>query len=173
MRRLRRPRAAQYRTLMRILAAALFVALAACGQPSEAPVQEAPAAVLHVENAWAAPTPGGVDVSAGYLTLVNDTAAEDALLGASSPRAERVEVHEMTMDGGVMQMRAVARLAIAPGQSIELAPNGRHLMFYGVTQPFAAGETIAVRLTFERAGEIDVSLPVRRPGASTADHNGQ
>jgi copper(I)-binding protein len=75
------------------------------------------------------------------------------------------------MDGGVMQMRAVARLAIPPGQSIELAPNGRHLMFYGVRQPFAAGETILVRLTFEHAGEIDVSLPVRRPGASPADHN--
>jgi hypothetical protein len=155
---------------MRILAAAFFVALTACGQPSETPVaQEAPASVVHVEGAWAAPTPGGVDVSAGYLTLVNDTVAEDALLSASSPRADRVEVHEMTMDGGVMQMRAVARLVIPAGQSVELAPSGRHLMFYGVTQPFAVGETILVRLTFEHAGAIDVSLPVRRPGASTTD----
>jgi copper(I)-binding protein len=108
---------------------------------------------------------------AGYLTLVNDSANADHLLSASSPRAERVEVHEMTMEGGVMQMRAVERLAIGPGQSIELAPNGRHLMFYGVTQPFAAGETILVRLTFEHAGAIDVSLPVRRLGASAAAHN--
>ena len=174
MRRLRPMRAAKYRTRMRILAAAFFVILTACGQPSEAPParQDAPAAVVHVENAWAAPTPGGVDVSAGYMTLVNDTAAEDALLSASSPRAERVEVHEMTMEGGVMQMRAVARLAIPAGQSIELAPNGRHLMFYGVTQPFAVDETIPVRLTFERAGDVDVSLPVQRPGASNAEHGG-
>ncbi|HYD71578.1 MAG TPA: copper chaperone PCu(A)C [Candidatus Binatia bacterium] len=159
---------------MRILIAALLVALTACGQPSETPrgAEEAPAAALRAENAWAAPTPGGVDVSAGYLTLVNDAAAEDVLLSASSARAERVEVHEMTMEGGVMQMRAVARLAIPAGQSVELAPSGRHLMFYGVTQPFAVGETIPVRLTFERAGDIDVSLPVRRPGASTAEHNG-
>jgi copper(I)-binding protein len=158
---------------MRRLAAALFVALTGCGQSSETPTaaQEAPAAVLHVENGWAAPTPGGVDVSAGYLTLVNDSANADHLLSASSPRAERVEVHEMTMEGGVMQMRAVERLAIGPGQSIELAPNGRHLMFYGVTQPFAAGETILVRLTFEHAGAIDVSLPVRRLGASAAAHD--
>ncbi|HET9230117.1 MAG TPA: copper chaperone PCu(A)C [Vitreimonas sp.] len=159
---------------MRRLAAALFVALAGCGQAPETPsaAQEAPAGRLHVENAWAAPTPGGVDVSAGYLTLVNGAPTEDILLGVSSPRADRVEVHEMTMEGGVMQMRAVERLAIAPGQSIELAPNGRHLMFYGVTQPFAADETIPVRLTFEHAGAIDVSLPVRRPGASTAEHGG-
>jgi periplasmic copper chaperone A len=168
MRRLRLSRAAQYRTPMRILIAALFVALTACGQPSEAPP-----AVLHIENAWAAPTPGGVDVSAGYLSLVNDTETEDALLSASSPRAERVEVHEMTMEGGVMQMRAVARLEIPAGETVELAPNGRHLMFYGVTQPFAEGETIPVRLTFEHAGDIDVSLPVRRPGASHTSHGGQ
>ena len=174
MRRLRRARAGKYRTRMRFLAAALFVVLTACGQPSEAPTaaKEAPAAVLHVEDAWAAPTPGGVDVSAGYLTLVNDTAAEDALLSVSSPRAERVEVHEMTMEDGVMQMRAAARLAIPSNGSVELAPNGRHLMFYGVTQPFAVGETIPVRLRFEHAGEVDVSLPVRRPGAASAEHGG-
>jgi copper(I)-binding protein len=155
---------------MKYLAAALVLALAACGETSE----QAPAAnpVLHVENAWAAPTPGGVDVSAGYLTLVNDTTAEDALVSASSPRAERVEVHEMTMEGGVMQMRAAPRLPIPAGGSVELAPSGRHLMFYGVAQPFAEGETIPVRLTFERAGAIDVSLPVRRPGASQAAHGG-
>ena len=157
---------------MRFLAAALMIALAACGQTSERAAQQAPVAALRVDNAWAAPTPGGVDVSAGYLMLVNATAAEDVLVGVSSPRAARVEVHEMTMQDGVMQMRAVERLAVPAGGSIELAPSGRHLMFYGVAQPFAEGEAIPVRLTFERAGEMDVSLPVRRPGASHAGHGG-
>jgi copper(I)-binding protein len=78
----------------------------------------------------------------------------------------------MTMQDGVMQMRAVERLAVPAGGSIELAPSGRHLMFYGVAQPFAEGEAIPVRLTFEHAGAMDVSLPVRRPGASHADHGG-
>lgn len=158
---------------MKLLAVALLIALAACGDAREQPpaAREAPA-TLRVEEAWATPTPGGVDVSAGYLTLVNDTAAEDVLVSASSPRAGRVEIHEMAMEGGVMQMRAVDRLAIPAGGSIELAPSGRHLMFYGVTQPFAEGETIPVTLTFEHAGAIDVSLPVQRPGAThgSAEH---
>lgn len=158
---------------MRTLIAALAVALAACGQASQAPADaQTPAAAVRIEDPWAAPTPGGVDVSAGYLTVVNAGAADDALLSASSPRAARVEVHEMTMQDGVMQMRAVTRLAIPAGQSVELAPHGRHLMFYGVTQPFSAGETIPVRLVFERAGAMDVSLPVRRPGASHTGHSG-
>ena len=155
---------------MRYLAAALLIALAACGQSSTPQAEPEDRAELYVEGAWAAPTPGGVDVAAGYLTLVNGTANDDALVGASSPRAASVAVHEMTMDGGVMQMRPAPRLALGAGQSIELAPNGRHLMFFGVTEPFAVGETIPVQLTFEHAGEIDVSLPVRRPGASSAEH---
>jgi len=148
---------------MRSLAAIVF-ALAACGQV-EAPVSEH-AEALRVENAWAAPTPSGVDVSAGYLTVVNGASTADALVAVSTPRAQRVEIHEMRMDGSVMHMRAVSRLDITAGRSVSLAPGGRHLMFIGVTQPFVEGETIPVRLSFERAGEIDVSLPVRSAGAT-------
>jgi periplasmic copper chaperone A len=152
---------------MRLLALALFLALAACSQPAATAPGE-----LAIESAWAAPTPGGVDVSAGYLTIANATAEADALVSVSSPRAARVEIHEMTMQDGVMQMRAVERLEIAAGQSVSLAPGGRHLMFMGVAQPFAVGETIPVRLYFEQAGDIDVSLPVQAaaPHASREDH---
>lgn len=156
---------------MRTFAVVFLLTLAACGQAAETPAAaQQQAAQVRIENAWAAPTPGGVEVSAGYLTIVNSTGSEDALIGVSSPRAGRAEVHEMTMQDGVMQMRAMTRLPIAAGQSVTLAPGGRHLMFFDVAQPFAEGETIPVRLTFERAGAIDVSLPVRRQGASHTGH---
>jgi copper(I)-binding protein len=154
---------------MRFLAAALVFAIAACSQPAEAPPQLS-ADAIEIENARAAPTPGGVDVAAGYLTIVNSGTESDTLLAASSPRAARVEVHEMTMPDGVMQMRPVERLDIAPGQSLELRPGGRHLMFMGVTQPFVEGETIPLQLRFEHAGALDVSLPVQGPGADHAEH---
>lgn len=157
---------------MKQMLAVLVIALAACGAAPESapPAAAQPAGELRVENAWAAPTPGGVDVSAGYVTIVNGTAAEDRLLSATSPRAARVELHEMIMDEAVMRMRAVDVLVIPAGGRIELTPTGRHLMFFGVTQPFATGETIPVRLTFERAGEIDVSLPVRQQAAGHSGH---
>jgi copper(I)-binding protein len=155
---------------MKKLLAVLLIGLAACGAPAvnETPAQ-AQTATLRVEDAWAAPTPGGVEVSAGYLTIVNGAAVEDRLAAAASPRAERVELHEMTMDGGVMRMRSVETLAIPAGGTVRLSPGGLHLMFFGVTQPFTEGETIPVRLTFEQAGEMDVSLPVRR---QTGEHSG-
>lgn len=151
---------------MRAFFAALILSFAAaCGapqQPAEAPAAEQASAVrLQVRDAWASPTPGGVDVSAGYLTVANDGQTADRLISASSPRAASVEIHEMTMEGSVMRMRAVTAIDIAPGASVDLAPAGRHLMFMGVTQPFVEGEEIPVQLTFENAGVMDITLPVR------------
>jgi periplasmic copper chaperone A len=144
---------------------ALF-ALAACGAP---PSPTEPSGGVEISAAWAAPTPGGVDVSAGYLTIANSTAENDRLVAAASPRAERVEIHEMAMDGAVMRMRRAEALDIPAGEQVALAPGGLHLMFFGVTQPFAEGEEIPVTLTFERAGAVDVTLPVQRgPDAAPA-----
>lgn len=155
----------------------LLIAVAtACGAPtSQSSAHEMHAeAALTVHDAWAAPTPSGVDVAAGYLTISNGTAAQDRLVSATSPRAERVEVHEMTMNGAVMQMRPVARLDVPAGGDVQLGPGGMHLMFYGVSEPFVAGQTIPLHLVFERAGAIDVELPVQRtaPHSHGANHGG-
>lgn len=145
------------------IAATIALVAAACGAPSQQ--QQAAAQQpgrLTIEAAWAAPTPAGVDVSAGYLSIANHSAANDRLLSATSPRAERVEIHEMTMDGGVMRMRPLNGLAAPAGETVALGPGGTHLMFYGVTRPFTEGETIPVQLTFETAGVIDANLRVSR-----------
>lgn len=148
---------------MKTVAAAICLFVAACGAPH---TQTVP---LEVHDARAAPTPGGVDVSAGYLTIANRADADDSLVAVTSPRASRVEIHEMTMDAGVMRMRQTPELIVPAHGEIELAPGGRHLMFYGVSQPFVAGETIPVRLTFESAGDVEVAMPVRR-SAETHRH---
>ncbi|MEZ5996353.1 MAG: copper chaperone PCu(A)C [Hyphomonadaceae bacterium] len=149
-----------------VFAAALF--LAACGAPAHNEAAHEDGA-LRIEDARAAPSPEGVDVAAGYLTIVNGTSEDDRLLGATSPRAARVELHEMTMDGAVMQMRAIEAIPAPAGQEVSLAPGGAHLMFFGVSTPFAEGEEIPVQLQFENAGEINLSLPVRRVAPQNRD----
>lgn len=153
--------------MKKIVAVACF-ALAACGAPQTTPTPDAPASeaaqpagAVDVRDGWASPTPGGVSVSAGYLTIANGTAAEDRLISASSPRAARVEIHTMDMEGGVMRMRQLDALAVPAGGEVSLAPHGTHLMFIGVAEPFVAGEEIAVTLTFENAGAVETRLPVR------------
>ena len=141
--------------MRKLLVLAAF-ALAACGAGGSQTQG------LHVENGWASPTPGGVDVSAGYVTIVNDSDAEDRLVSASSARATSVDLHEMSMDGAVMRMRMVSAVDIPAHGHIALAPGGTHLMFNGVSTPFVEGERIPVQLTFEHAGAVSVELPVSR-----------
>ncbi|MEZ5955870.1 MAG: copper chaperone PCu(A)C [Hyphomonadaceae bacterium] len=157
---------------MRALIPLLLILVAACGAPtasSEAHEMSAGASVAAID-AWAAPTPAGVDVAAGYMTITNSAGAADHLLSATSQRAQRVEVHEMSMDGGVMRMRQLERLEIPAHGEMQLRPGGNHLMFFGIHEPFEQGQEIPVRLVFEHAGAIDVTLPVRR--TAPADHNG-
>jgi periplasmic copper chaperone A len=155
-----------------IFAIAAACTLAACGQAAEQGVEPAaPSATagIEVRDAWAAQTPGGVDVSAGYLVISNGGDSDERLISSSSARAARVEIHEMVMEGAVMRMRPVEALVIPAHGEVALAPGGQHLMFIGVTEPFVTGETIEVHLVFETTGEVVVSLPVRQG----ATHGGQ
>lgn len=153
---------AYVRFMNKLIALAFFAFAAACTAPAPTPAQGA----LEVRGAWAAPSPGGVDVAAGYVTIVNGTGADDRLIAVSSPRAASVEVHEMSMDGDVMRMRAVeGGLPLPAGETVELAPGGLHLMFVGVTQAFTEGEGIPVTLTFASGGAIETTFPVQAGGA--------
>lgn len=127
---------------------------------------------MTVESGWAGPTPGGVDVSAGYVTITNNTGAADRLVSVSSPRAHDVQLHEMSMDSSmVMQMRQVASVDLPAGATVVLGPGGKHLMFMGVNQPFTEGEQIPVTLTFEHAGAIDTTLSVSRTEPTHDGHH--
>jgi hypothetical protein len=122
--------------------------------------QAARADGIDIDDAWARATPPGVTTAAAYLSVTAD-AGGDRLLGASSPRAARVEMHATVSDGGVMRMTPLDALPIAADTTIRFEPGGRHLMFVDIDGPFRPGEQVMVTLRFERAGEIAVSIPVR------------
>jgi len=150
------------------LAASVLVApayLTTFTSPHDAPAAPAQNVVISgpidIVNPWAAPTPSGVDVGAGYLTLVNNQSDEDYLIEARSSRAEQVSFHEMSESAGIVRMRRIERVPLAAGGSVDLKTGGYHLMFEGIEPPFVEGESIPVTLTFERRGEIEVQFPVR------------
>lgn len=106
----------------------------------------------------------------GYVTLRNTGETADRLVSVSSPAAGTVEIHEMEMEGDVMRMRALPQgIAIEPGQTVELAPGGLHLMFLDVAAPFKEGDTVPVTLTFETAGPVETTLSVGAPNAAGAE----
>jgi copper(I)-binding protein len=121
---------------------------------------------LVLDHAWARATPGGAKVGGGYLSIENKGATPDKLIGGSSSAAGKVEVHEMTMNNGVMKMRPVqGGLSISPGQSVTLAPGGYHLMMMELRGPLKKGDKVPLTLKFEKAGEVNVTLEVEGIGA--------
>ncbi|WP_224705546.1 copper chaperone PCu(A)C [Devosia aquimaris] len=108
-------------------------------------------------------------VGGGFMTIENTGSAADRLVSASSPAAADVQIHEMAMAGDVMKMRQLPDgLELPAGQSIELAPGGFHLMFMGLKQAFVEGESVPVTLVFEKAGAVDIAVPVLGAAASAA-----
>ena len=148
--------------MIRFLALALTLGLAA----APALAQETKAGDLVIVAPWARATPKGADVGAGYVEIRNAGAEPEQLTGGSADFA-KVEIHQMSMQGDVMQMREVqGGVAIPAHGAVKLAPGGYHLRFTGLKRPLAKGDTVKVTLTFAHAGAVAVDFPVRAIGAA-------
>ena len=139
---------------------------AALAPPAHA--DDVAAGSVKISAPWARATPKGAAVGVGYMTITNNGSAPDRLLGGASDVSNRFEIHEMSMDNGVMRMRPMAKgIEIKPGQSVELKPGGNHVMFVGLKKPFAQGEHVKATLAFEKAGKVDVDFTVESIGAQS------
>ena len=112
-----------------------------------------------VSDAWVRGTVAGQQVTGAFMQLKSP--ADLALVGAASPVAKVVEIHEMKMDGGMMKMGAVGRLPLPAGKTVELKPGGYHLMLMGLARPLKEGDTVPVTLTFEDKAGGKQSVEVR------------
>ena len=149
-----------------IVAAVLAVTVAL---PAQA--DDVTAGSLKISAPWTRATPKGASVGGGYLKITNTGTTPDRLVGGSSDVASRFEVHEMSMDNGVMKMRPVGGgIEIKPGQTVELKPGGYHLMFMGLKEQLKAGDTVKGTLEFAKAGRVEVAYPVRALGAGAGGH---
>lgn len=152
-------------------AAAIAIAVAATVlSPADVLAHDYRVGSISVGHPWTRATPPGPSVGGGYLTLRNEGEKADRLIGASSPVAERVEIHAMEMEDDVMRMRKLEDgLEIPAGATVELAPGGIHIMMIGLQEPIAEGDMVPLTLVFEEAGEIRVELVAERIGANAAD----
>jgi copper(I)-binding protein len=128
--------------------------------------EEVKAGDLVITQAWSRATPGGAKVGGGYLTIENKGSAPDRLIGGSADVAEKVQVHEMAVNNGVMTMRPLDNgLTIEPGKTVKLAPGGYHLMLLDLKSPLKQGDKVPVTLEFEKAGKVKLSFDVQGVGA--------
>jgi copper(I)-binding protein len=146
-------------TLM--MSALLLAAVAACGAAGSSGSPAVAGGAISVTGAWVRAAAAGA-TSAAYLTIVNGTAADDALTAVSSPVARSASLHETSVDAsGMAGMHQIDRIAVPAGGSVSLEPGGYHAMLMDLAADLEAGSTVSLTLTFSVAGPIQVQAEVR------------
>ncbi len=116
-----------------------------------------------VKDPWVRGTVASQKASGAFMHITS--VGGGRLVGASSPVAGVVEVHEMAMDGNVMKMRAVPALELPAGKAVELKPGGYHVMLMDLKQQLKPGETVPLTLTIEgkdgKRETVEVKAPVK------------
>ena len=121
-----------------------------------------------VKDAWVRGTVAQQKASGAFFQI--NSASGGKLISASSPMAGVVEIHEMSMDGSTMKMRALPNgLDLPSGKTVELKPGGYHVMLMDLKAPLKAGESVELSLVVEdkdgKKETIAVKAPVRPLGA--------
>lgn len=145
--------------LRRLLLATIVVA--ACVAQAQAQP------TLTAKDAWVRGTVAGQTATGAFMSL--QSGADSVLIGAESPIAGIVEIHESSMVNNVMRMREVPRLSLPAGKSVVLKPGGYHIMMMDLKQPLKVGEAVPIRLQVEARDKtvhsVEVTATVRALGA--------
>lgn len=129
-------------------------------------------AEMMVKDAYVRSSTPSSPTGAAFMMLMNSGTEDDTLVAASSDVAGRVELHTHIEDAnGVMKMTEIeGGIPVAAGATHMLKRGGDHVMFMGLNGPLEQGAEISVTLTFEKAGDIEIKIPVDHE--RKADHGG-
>ena len=125
---------------------------------------------LTVEDAWVM-LPPPQSVAAAFMKIENHSDEAVVLIGAASPQAGRVEIHQSTVSDGVASMEQLERVSIPAGETLVLAPKGIHLMLF---QPkgLEEGGQVTFELAFTPERRLTTQAEVRRMAPSQHSHEG-
>lgn len=131
--------------------------------------ETATAGTVTISDSWSRAAIAGGN-GAAYATIASNGAA-DRLIAVKGDVATAIEIHEMSTEGGVMQMRKLDGLDVPAGGRVELKPGGNHIMLIGLTRALNEGDTLTLTFVFEKAGEVNVALPIGKAGGTSHDRH--
>jgi hypothetical protein len=120
---------------------------------------------LVIHQPWSRAATMSVGTAVVYLEIDNTGQSADRLTAVSSPIAAMAHLHTTEMQGDMASMKALDGLAIPAGGKVVLKPQADHVMLMGLKQSLAKGNSFALTLQFEKAGKVQVTVPVEAAGA--------
>jgi copper(I)-binding protein len=113
-----------------------------------------------IETPYVRAMPTLIKNTAAYLKLYNPDDQPRTLVGAQSAVARLTELHTHVHENGMMKMRRVDKINIAPNDSIEMKPGGKHIMLIGLQQDLNKVESIEITLLFDNGEQLAIEFPV-------------
>jgi copper(I)-binding protein len=121
---------------------------------------------ISIDDVWARTGQPG-QVSAAYMDVKNKGAA-DKIVSANCDCAKATELHDVKMVDGAMKMVPVTGMDVPANGELKLKPGAYHIMLIGLNRPLVAGETLPIKIKFEKAGEVTVQAKVKDKAAHMA-----
>ncbi|PSU34017.1 copper chaperone PCu(A)C [Photobacterium lutimaris] len=115
---------------------------------------------LQIDQPWSKQVPPTSQVAAAFFNVMNHSNNNDELLSASSPIAEKTELHAHMHEDGMMKMREVEIIDIPAHDLQALKPGGYHIMFFNLKEVPQLGESFSLTLTFKNAGSVEIDVKV-------------
>lgn len=94
-----------------------------------------------------------VDGAPGVAYFSIMSAANDRIVGISSPEAQSVEIHESSAHDGVSTMHKRDTIELPAGKTVTFGPGGLHVMVIAPA-PLPANATFPIQITLE-SGRVE------------------
>lgn len=149
-----------YRRAAALARAAILMAVALSSTALSA--QEFTLGNVTIDGPWSRAMPPNAPNGAAYFQVENRGGEPDRIISARTDIAETVELHTHDMEGGMMKMRQVESIEVPAEGEVLLKPHGLHVMLFALKQPLVDGESFDLTVVFEKAGELDLTVDIKR-----------
>lgn len=132
-----------------------------------------------VRDAWVRLPAASRTDTAAYMVIENRSSSARSIVSASSPEINKIELHEMKMTdhaahgtstaatempgGSMMAMMPVTSINVPANGQATLAPNGHHMMLFGLKSELSAGGKVSIALKLDDGSTVPVTASVRAP----------
>ncbi|MFN7984821.1 MAG: copper chaperone PCu(A)C [Vicinamibacterales bacterium] len=137
------------------VAAVCFVSLLATGLSAQNGVV--------ANDPWMRMPMGNAAQTAVFVVLENKTGEKRQLVSATSSISDKVELHTMSNENGMMRMTPVKAVDVPANGKAELKPGSFHIMLFDLKQHPADGATVDLTLTFDNGEKLPIKATVRKP----------
>lgn len=131
----------------------------------------AASAELMVSNTWIREAPPNAKVLAGYMDLMNHGDKAITITADVSDDFERIEIHDMSMDKGMMKMKKLDTLEIPPHGTVKLQPGGMHMMLINPKKRLRDGDQAMIAIKLDNGERKELLVKVKKVHGEGHSHS--